>query len=216
MRSGKSSRFCSFLLLFLAFAAPAAAQKKQKAPSDAGIADQVRVAVLRLPYYGVFDLISFDVGNGAVTLGGDVYRGFLKNDAEDAVREIPGVTRVIDKIEVLPVSPDDDRLRRALFRRIYTDQFLARYGTPLHGLGRSAIARRYWGRRWPRMGRWARAPFLNMEPIGSYAIHIIVDRGEVSLFGSVDNEVDKTKAGLDARGVFGVRTVDNDIQVDRE
>lgn len=212
MRLANIPRFFSLFLLCLAVAGPAAAQE-QKAPSDAAIADQVRAAVLRLPYYSVFDLISFEARNGVVTLGGDVYRGFLRSDAEDAVKEIPGVTRVIDKIQVLPVSPDDDRLRRAVFRRIYTDEFLSKYGTPVRGLGRPALRRRFWGRHWPRLGRFTRAPFLNMEPIGNYAIHIIVDRGRVTLIGSVDNDVDRTKAGLDARGVFGVRAVDNDIQV---
>ena len=52
-----------------------------------------------------------------------------------------------------------------------------------------------------------------MESIGNYAIHIIVKNGVVSLFGTVSNEVDKTKAGLDARSVFGVRSVDNQLQV---
>jgi osmotically-inducible protein OsmY len=52
-----------------------------------------------------------------------------------------------------------------------------------------------------------------MEPLGNYGIHIIVKHGNVILFGTVSNEADKTKAGLDARSVLGVHNVDNEIQV---
>ena len=50
----------------------------------------------------------------------------------------------------------------------------------------------------------------------NYGIHIIVKNGNVMLFGTVSSEVDKTKAGLDARSVFGVHSVDNEIQVVRD
>jgi osmotically-inducible protein OsmY len=52
-----------------------------------------------------------------------------------------------------------------------------------------------------------------MEPVGNYAIHIIVKNGVASLFGTVSNPVDRTKAELDARSVFGVRSVENELQV---
>jgi osmotically-inducible protein OsmY len=55
-----------------------------------------------------------------------------------------------------------------------------------------------------------------MEPLGNYGIHIIGKGGDVTLFGTVSSEADKTKAGLDARSVFGVHNVDNEIQVVRE
>jgi osmotically-inducible protein OsmY len=186
--------------------------------SELEITDKVRQAVLRLPYYGVFDLIAFGVEGNTVTLAGDVYRASLKKEAEDAVKKmIPGV-RVNNKIEVLPVSIDDDRIRQEVFRKIYTDDFLSRYGTPVPGFDGLRQGRRYWGRSfgsWSgfRTGMWGRAPFLGMEPLGNYGIHIIVKGGNVTLFGTVSSEADKTKAGLDARSVFGVRNVDNEIQV---
>ncbi len=52
-----------------------------------------------------------------------------------------------------------------------------------------------------------------MEPLGNYAIHIIVKNGVVTLYGVVNNNVDKTKAELDVRQIFGVRSVNNQIQV---
>jgi hyperosmotically inducible protein len=213
-------RFSLSLVGFLVVAAIARAQA-QPALSELEIADKVRIAILKLPYYGVFDLIAFEVHGSTVTLGGEVYRASLKKEAEDAVKKIPGVTQVINKIEILPVSIDDDRIRMEVFRKIYSDDFLSKYGTPLAGLNGLRFGRHYWGRgfgAWPgfRTGVWGRAPFLGMEPLGNYGIHIIVKNGNVTLFGTVSSEVDKTKAGLDARSVFGVHSVDNEIQVVRD
>ncbi len=208
------------LLGFLVFTAIARAQA-QPALSELEIADKSRIVILGLPYYGVFDLLAFEVHGTTVTLGGDVYRASLKKEAEEAVKKIPGVSRVINKIEVLPVSIDDDRIRSELFRRIYTDDFLSKYGTPVAGLDGLRLGRRYWGRgfgTWPgfRTGAWGRTPFLGMEPLGNYGIHIIVRQGNVTLFGTVSSEADKTKAGMDARSVLGVHSVDNEIQVVRD
>jgi hyperosmotically inducible protein len=213
-------RFTLSLVGLLVVAAIARAQA-QPALSELEIADKVRIAILKLPYYGVFDLLAFEVHGSTVTLGGEVYRASLKKEAEDAVKKIPGVTQVINKIEVLPVSIDDDRIRMEVFRKIYTDDFLSKYGTPVAGLDGLRFGRRYWGRgfgTWPgfRTGVWGRTPFLGMEPLGNYGIHIIVKQGNVTLFGTVSSEADKTKAGLDARSVFGVHSVDNEIQVVRD
>jgi hyperosmotically inducible protein len=215
-------KFQSRILLTLAGLILAAIASAQARPSlsELEITDKVRSAILQLPYYGVFDLIAFGVDGNTVTLTGDVYRASLKKEAVDAVRKIPGV-RVVDKIEVLPTSIDDDRIRSEVFRKIYTDDFLSKYGTPVPGFTGLRQGRHYWGRSfgsWPgfRTGMWGRAPFLGMEPLGNYGIHIIVKGGDVTLFGTVSSEADKTKAGLDARSVFGVHNVDNEIQVVRE
>jgi osmotically-inducible protein OsmY len=52
-----------------------------------------------------------------------------------------------------------------------------------------------------------------MEPVGNYAIHIIVKNGVVTLIGTVSTEAERTKAEMDARQVFGVHGVNNLIQV---
>ena len=210
----------TLILVGLVFASIARAQA-QPSLSELEITDKVRTAILKLPYYGVFDLIAFGVEGNTVTLAGDVYRASLKKEAEDAVKKIPGVAQVINKIEVLPVSIEDDRIRSEVFRKIYTDDFLSKYGTPVPGFTGLRQGRRYWGRAfgsWPgfRTGMWGRAPFLGMEPLGNYGIHIIVKHGDVILFGTVSSEADKTKAGLDARSILGVHNVDNEIQVVRE
>jgi hyperosmotically inducible protein len=99
---------------------------------------EVRQQLVMLPYYGVFDDLSFRVDpDGAVTLIGAVTRPTLKSDAENVVKHIEGVTKVVNQIEVLPLSPEDDRIRMAEYRAIYGDPTLAtRYGyrtiPPIH------------------------------------------------------------------------------------
>jgi hyperosmotically inducible periplasmic protein len=80
-----------------------------------------------LPYYSVFDNLVFVVEGDKVTLTGQVLRPTLKTNAEAAMKSIEGVEMVVNRIEVLPVSPEDDELRRAIYRAIYEDVMLAKY-----------------------------------------------------------------------------------------
>jgi hyperosmotically inducible protein len=97
--------------------------------SESRIAREVRHELVMLPYYGVFDDLAFSVNDGAVTLMGAVTRPTLKSDAENVVKRIEGVNEVINKIEVLPLSPMDDQIRMAVYRAIYGDPALStRYG----------------------------------------------------------------------------------------
>ena len=89
--------------------------------------EQIRHELLRLPYYGVFDFISFKYDAGVVTLMGYAYQPNLKIDAERAVRRVNGVEAIEDGIETLPVSGNDDSLRWHAYYAIYEDPFLARY-----------------------------------------------------------------------------------------
>jgi len=89
---------------------------------------EVRHELVMLPYYGVFDNLTYRVGaDGTVTLQGQVTRPTLKSDAEHVVKDVEGVTRVVNDIEVLPVSPNDDTIRMALYRAIYASPQLNRY-----------------------------------------------------------------------------------------
>src|SRR5579862_3660352 len=93
------------------------------------IAREVRHQLVMLPYYGVFDNLSFRVDGSKVTLFGQVTRPTLKSDAGNVVKKIEGVTQVDNQIEVLPLSPMDDRIRFAEYRAIYGDPSLGtRYG----------------------------------------------------------------------------------------
>jgi len=96
---------------------------------ESRIARQVRHELLMLPYYGVFDDLAFRVDGSTVTLLGAVTRPTLKSDAERVVKRIEGVDRVINEIEVLPLSTMDDQIRMAEYRAIYGDPVLStRYG----------------------------------------------------------------------------------------
>ena len=83
-----------------------------------------------LPYFDVFDNIAFKVEGYDVTLSGQVTRPTLKTDAGRVVKTIEGVENVDNQIEVLPVSPNDDRLRLRLFRATYGYTALQRYALP--------------------------------------------------------------------------------------
>ena len=91
---------------------------------------QIRHELATLPYYGVFDWLTFEPQGDTVILRGQVVRPTTKSDAESRVKDIDGVARVENQIEVLPLSPNDDRLRRALYRTIYGQNSpLFRYAT---------------------------------------------------------------------------------------
>ncbi len=83
------------------------------------ITKEVRHELLMLPYFGVFDNIAYKVDGYNVTLLGQVSRPSLKSDAGNVVKRIEGVENVDNQIEVLPNSPNDDRLRLRLYRAIY-------------------------------------------------------------------------------------------------
>jgi hyperosmotically inducible protein len=105
---------------------------------DARIIKEIRHELATLPYYGVFDWLEFVVQpDNTVVLRGQVVRPTTKSDAEGRVKDIDGVKQVINDIEVLPLSPADDRLRVALYRTLYNwNSPLFRYATqtvpPIH------------------------------------------------------------------------------------
>lgn len=106
--------------------------------TNARLVREVRHELVTLPYYGVFDWLTYEVQNdGTVVLHGQVVRPSTRSDAEGRVKEIDGVTRVVNQIETLPLSPNDERLRVALYRAIYNyNSPLFRYATqsvpPIH------------------------------------------------------------------------------------
>ena len=97
----------------------ACAQRPIPARAEERIKNEVRHQILMLPYYNVFDIITFKVEGYNVTLMGAVTRPTVKSSAENVVKRIEGVQNVENKIEVLPLSNMDDQLRLRLFRAIY-------------------------------------------------------------------------------------------------
>jgi len=177
-------------------------------PADNTTVEELRSKLLRLPYYGVFDFLAFSYSKGTVTLSGYAAHGTLKGDAERAVKQVARVDQVVNNIEDLPVSTNDDDLRWKTYYAIYSDPFLARYA-PGGGL--------LWGHRHRvRASQFGAAGhFPGMYPTGNYPISIIVKNGRITLMGVVDSEADKTMAGLKAKGIPGAFAVENELTVER-
>jgi len=91
------------------------------------LAKEVRHELVMLPYYGVFDNLEYIVEGNKVILGGQVTLPTLKSDAENVLKQLEGVGTVENRIEVLPLSPNDDRVRIAAYRAIYGHASLNRY-----------------------------------------------------------------------------------------
>jgi hyperosmotically inducible protein len=108
--------FVAVITLLVMQASPTASAQQM----NPRIVREVRHELVTLPYYGVFDWLQYEVQpNGTVVLSGQVVRPSTKSDAERRVKDIDGVTNVVNNIETLPLSPSDDRLRIALYRQIY-------------------------------------------------------------------------------------------------
>jgi hyperosmotically inducible protein len=135
--NGKSYQRSAILLvlfiLTLGTAASSFAGTSQQAPArdsagyETWLTHQVRHELVMLPFYSVFDNLQYKVEGGKVTLLGQVTRPNIKSDAESAVKHIEGVEAVDDQIQVLPTSFNDDRIRRATFRAIYSYPALQMY-----------------------------------------------------------------------------------------
>jgi hyperosmotically inducible protein len=162
----------------VAFAAPTTTVEQKL--GDRKVSEQVRRELVTLPYYGVFDNLAYKVEGSTVTLYGQVVRPSTRTDAERRVGKIEGVDRVINNIEVLPLSSFDDSIRVRTYRALFRTGGLYRYA-------------------------------LGANP----TIHIIVNRGHVTLEGVVSNQMDRQLAYTAARGVPGVFSVTDNLRVER-
>jgi BON domain-containing protein len=135
----------SFALLIILGASPSTSHAEKEKYLEAGkqregrtwLEHEVRHELVILPYYSVFDNLGFRVSDdGRVQLIGQVSQPTLKSDAERVVKNIEGVQSVSNNIEVLPASPNDDRIRLAVYRSIYGHDVLQLYSLrsvpPIH------------------------------------------------------------------------------------
>jgi osmotically-inducible protein OsmY len=152
------------------------------APALAQPAERKDVAheVRRYVDYTVFDDVGAAVADGVVTLTGKVTMPYKREDVERRVAQVPGVTHVINRIDVLPVSQFDEELRYRISRAIY--------GNPAF---------------------WHYASMVNPP------IHIVVERGHVTLTGVVQSQVERMLARSLATS-FGAFSVKNDLKTDAE
>jgi hyperosmotically inducible protein len=151
-------------------------------PDESQLAQEVRHKLLMLPYYSIFSDLAFKLDGSVVTLEGACPPDppwDIKSDAEAAAKSVPGVTKVINQIKELPLSPMDWQIRRAEERAIYGDP---------------TIGMRYGHQALP-------------------SIHIIVDNGDVTLEGVVDNQFDDTLIRTRANTVPNVFHVTDNLVV---
>jgi hyperosmotically inducible periplasmic protein len=197
---------CTSALSLILFMSPEIAQQDgttldAKQRRVLRLAEEVRKKIVTVPQYGVFDSIHFALKGSTVILRGKASRPTLKSGIENAVKRIEGVSSVENQIQVLPLSPNDDRIRAAVYASIYRYPGLQRYtsnrGSPRPGRSIARVA----------------GGITNDPPIGYHAIHIIVENGNVTLTGVVDSDGDLAIAEMRANSVPGVFSVENDLQV---
>jgi len=213
MKNSRLGKVLSALLVAaLVSLGPVSAQQDFSEEDVYRLANQIRKKILTLPNFGVFDYISFGLKGGQtgiiVVLQGYASRPTLKDSAEKVVGQIEQVESVENNIEVLPVGGRDEDIRLRVYQAIYFDSVLSRYnpnrGSPMYGSGGAGS------------GMWARNDAFgisNDPPMGFHPIAIIVKGGNVSLEGVIDNQGHKDMANLKARGVSGVFSVTNNLEV---
>lgn len=136
MRRAFPRKFAPFVVLGLTLGVPSlhaqhppSAKPANSAPKseESQLSREIRHQLFVLPYYSVFDYVTFTLDADKVTLSGYVLRPTLKTHAEAAVKSLEGVSSVKNLIEVLPKSPADNDSRRAVYRAIFEDSTLQRY-----------------------------------------------------------------------------------------
>jgi hyperosmotically inducible protein len=129
------------VVLLVVSALPAAVAQRDPAARgtenfERWLKEEVHHQLALLPWFSVFENLEYTVKGSEVTLSGQVVQDRTKEEAADRVKNIEGVTKVTNNIEILPASPNDDRIRRAAFRAIYGDPALSIYAhgsiLPIH------------------------------------------------------------------------------------
>jgi hyperosmotically inducible protein len=108
-----------------AIAAPKTSNKPE--PSSQQVVKEVHKELATLPYYGIFDNLSYKVEGDTVTLYGQVVKPITRSDAENRVAHINGVAHVVNNIEVLPLSSFDDAIRVRTYQTLFRHTSLSRY-----------------------------------------------------------------------------------------
>ncbi len=126
MRSYKSFVALTFAIIAFSFAA-INAQSFSDTRSGRTLEQNIQRQILKMPRYEVFDFIQFKVDGSTVTLYGKVRNAINNSEAKNGVKELPGVTKVVNNIEVLPLGSFDENIRRNLYVRLSNSGGLSRY-----------------------------------------------------------------------------------------
>lgn len=105
----------------------AASPANKNTPQLSNIEKKVRKELISASWDGVFDNLAFQVNGNTVTLYGQVYRPSTRTRAEKFAKDVEGIEQVINKIEVLPLSGFDDRIRVQAVRSVNDTAGLYRY-----------------------------------------------------------------------------------------
>jgi osmotically-inducible protein OsmY len=113
-----------------------AAAAQPPARKDLQVFNDVATSVNHYDRFTIFDDVSAEVKNGVVTLEGKVTMPYKRDDIAKRVAKIDGVTKVVNKLDVLPVSGWDDQLRYRMARAIYGNSnfwnYAASANPPIH------------------------------------------------------------------------------------
>ena len=120
-------RFLNIAAMLAIAASMVAIATAQSSVDNSRFTERIRKELVKLPYYGVYDNLSFDVKGNDVILYGQVVRPSTRKEAERRVARIEGVDHVINKIEILSPSSADDAIRRRVYRAIFGSDGLYRY-----------------------------------------------------------------------------------------
>ena len=177
-------------------------EKRQKA-----LAQKVQREIFRIPEYSAFDAVNFQIeGTNKVVLLGYAFQPTVKSGVERIVQRIEEVEEVENRIEVLPVSGNDDQIRAQTYAAIYGHPAMRRY---VPGAGFSSRD----------VENFLRDLQFGLQAAqitrGPHNIHIIVKNGNVALVGVVGGEMHKQIAEHQARSVPGAFSVENYLQVSK-
>jgi hyperosmotically inducible periplasmic protein len=193
------------LLVLLPAGATARAQDAPATWSEAdttSIIKDVQKKLVTLTDLGVFDDLYFGTKGKTIVLSGYASRPSLKSSAGNVLKGIKGVDSVDNQIEVLPLSPNDDRIRAQVYTKIYTSAPLRKYNANAGGAFRGVSVALMAG------------GITNDPPRGFHAIRIIVKNGNVILRGAVLNQGDSDIASIMANTASGVFSVTNELGIE--
>jgi hyperosmotically inducible periplasmic protein len=204
----KNIRMHYFLALLFVLSPVGAVARAQNAPATWSEVDTTRVVkdvqkkLGGLTDYGVFDDLHFSIKGKTIVLSGYASRPTLKSSAGNAVKGVAGVESVDNQIEVLPLSPNDDRIRAGAYNKIFLSAPLRKYNANAGGAFRGLSV--------PMMA----GGITNDPPRGFHAIHIIVKNGNIILRGAVLNQGDADIAQIQANTVSGAFSVTNELGIE--
>ena len=113
-----------------------------RAESDQKLAERVADQMRRSTYFTVFDEVQIGVDNGVVTLTGYVTQPIKSDDLARRASHVDGVREFVNRLEVLPASLSDDRLRSIIANTLYRDPAFSNYASqavpPVHIIVRNS------------------------------------------------------------------------------